>query len=94
VPDFSQLVVVVMELISALAVIIVVIWMRSIQSTQQRLGETLQRMNESQSDITHTQRSIVQVQRDQTSILQHLVTQISVMDARQDAREGGYHPNE
>ena len=91
--DIYQFFIVIMELIIALAVIIVVIWMRSIQSTQQRLGDILQRMNESQSDITHTQQVISQVQKEQTSILQHLVTQISVMDARQDARDG-YRPNE
>ena len=88
--DIYQLAIVVMELIIALAVIIVVIWMRSIQTAQQALGEMLRRMNDSQSDITRTQQVISQGQKELTAIMQQLVTQVSVMEARQE----GWRPNE
>lgn len=88
--DIYQLAIVVMELIIALAVIIVVIWMRSIQTAQQALGEALRRMNDSQSDITRTQQVISQGQKELTVIMQQLVTQVSVMEARQE----GWRPNE
>lgn len=88
--DIYQLAIVIMELVIALAVIVVVIWMRSIQTAQQALGETLRRMNDSQSDITRTQQAISQGQKELTVIMQQLVTQVSVMEARQE----GWRPNE
>lgn len=88
--DIYQLAIVIMELIIALAVIIVVIWMRSIQTAQQALGEMLRRMNDSQTDITRTQQVISQGQKELTVIMQQLVTQVSVMEARQE----GWRPND
>ena len=72
-----------LELVIGLALVIVIVWVRQISDTQRQISE-------SQRQITQTQQGISQMQREQTAILQQLITQIAVMEARQEA--GGY-PN-
>ena len=80
--DTPQLFSIGLELLIALALIAVIVWVRQISETQNQISET-------QRQITQTQHGISQTQREQTAILQQLITQIAVMEARQ---ESGY-PN-
>lgn len=89
--DAYQLAIVAIVAVGALVIVVGVIWARSIQISQQALGEMLRRINDSQTDIAHTQQVISQGQKELTAIMQQLVTQVSVMQARQ---EGWRHPNE
>lgn len=88
--DIYQLAIAVMAFVVAPAMVVILIWMRSLQAAQQNLGEMFRRMNDSQADITRTQQIISQGQKELTAILQLLVTQVSVMEARQE----GWRPNE
>lgn len=79
-----------LELLIVLGMLGMLAWMRSIGATQQRMLDTQAQITSTQRDITMTQQSIAQMQREQTAVLQNVITQIAVMEARQ---EGGY-PND
>lgn len=89
--DLPQTFSIALEMLIALVLIGVLVWMRSIGSSQQRMLDTQAQITSSQRDITATQQNIAQMQREQTAVLQNVITQIAVMEARQ---EGSSYPND
>lgn len=88
--DLPQTFAIALEVAIALMLIAVIVGMRMQSASQSTINETQRQIGDSLRETTRTLQSISQMQREQTAVLQQLITQIAVMEAKHD----GQRPNE